>query len=232
VSTQLEERPVVRGRRERPRDRLPVNETGLESQPVRFTPGFWAVILFVSSEVMFFGALFTTYFYLRARVPDWEPVFQRCIAAHCEKPAWNSQTEIFGITLPVVAINTILLVSSSFTMQFAVNAIKKGNRQGMIRWMIPTILLGAVFLTGQAYEYTKLGFLPTNGVFAAVFFTLTGFHGAHVTGGVLMNMYVTLRAAKGHFTANRHLAVEAASIYWHFVDVVWIGLFFTIYVIG
>jgi cytochrome c oxidase subunit 3 len=232
VSTQLEERPVVRGRRERPRDRLPVNETGLESQPVRFTPGSWAVILFVSSEAMFFGALFTTYFYMRGRVADWEPIFQRCIAATCEKPHWNSTTEIFGLTLPLVAINTILLVTSSLTMQFAVNAIKKGDRTGLRNWLIPTIVLGALFLAGQGYEYTRLGFLPTNGVFAAVFFTLTGFHGAHVTGGVLMNIYVFLRASKGHFTANRHLAVEAASIYWHFVDVVWIGLFFTIYVIG
>src|SRR5687768_3296986 len=78
----------------------------------------------------------------------------------------------------------------------------------------------------------KLGFLPDNGIFAAVFFTLTGFHGAHVTGGILMNALVLLRATKGHFTAQRHLAVEAASIYWHFVDVVWIGLFTIIYIIG
>ena len=87
-------------------------------------------------------------------------------------------------------------------------------------------------ISGQVYEYTKLGFLPDNGIFAAVFFTLTGFHGAHVTGGILMNALVLFRATKGHFTAQRHLAVEAASIYWHFVDVVWIGLFTIIYIIG
>ena len=225
------ERPVFRGRRERPSERLPANETGLESQPARFTSGMWACILFVSSEAMFFGALFTAYFYLRGRVPEWEQVVQRCVA-ECEKPHWNSTTEIFGLTLPLVAINTILLVSSSFTMQFAVNAIKKGDRAGLRNWLIPTIVLGALFLTGQGYEYTRLGFLPDNGVFAAVFFTLTGFHGAHVTGGVLMNVYVFLRASKGQFTARRHLAVEAASIYWHFVDVVWIGLFATIYIVG
>lgn len=232
MSISTEERTVVRGRRERPRDRLPANETGLEAQPARFTPGMWAVILFVSSEAMFFGALFTAYFYLRGRVEAWEPIFQRCVAATCEKPAYNSTTQLFGLEIPLVAINTILLVTSSFTMQFAVNAIKKGDREAMVRWMIPTIVLGVMFLSGQGYEYTRLGFLPTNGVFAAVFFTLTGFHGAHVTGGVLMNMLVTFRAAKGQFTANRHLAVEAASIYWHFVDVVWIGLFFTIYILG
>jgi cytochrome c oxidase subunit 3 len=232
VSLRTEDRPVVRGRRERPRDRLPVNDTGRDQQPVRFTTGMWAVILFISSEVMFFGALFTAYFYLRGRVPDWEPVFQRCIAAHCEKPAFNSTTDVFGVIVPLVAINTVLLVTSSFTMQLAVNAIKKGDRAVLIRWMIPTIVLGVLFLAGQGYEYTRLGFLPTNGVFAGIFFTLTGFHGAHVTGGVLMNTYVLLRATKGQFTARRHLAVEAASLYWHFVDIVWIGLFFTIYVVG
>jgi cytochrome c oxidase subunit 3 len=175
----------------------------------------WAVILFVSSEAFFFGALFTTYFFLRARLPDWEPVFG-------EKPSWEG--------LPL--INTVLLVASSFTMQFAVNAIKKGDRTGLRNWLIPTIVLGVLFLAGQAYEYTRLGFLPRDGIFAGVFFTLTGFHGAHVTGGVIFNTIVFYRTLKGQFTARRHLAVEAASIYWHFVDVVWIGLFLTIYIVG
>src|SRR5581483_450381 len=222
MSTRLEDRPIIRGRRERPRDRLPVNETGYESQPARFTSGMWAVILFVSSEVMFFGALFTSYFYLRGRIPEWEPVFQRCASAVCEKPTY-AVDPILGVGLPT--INTIELVLSSITMQLAVNAIRKGNRTALRNWLIPTLILGIAFLVGQGYEYTQLGFLPDNGVFAAVFFTLTGFHGAHVTGGVLMNAYVFLRTSKGHFTANRHLAVEAASVYWHFVDIVWIGLF-------
>lgn len=229
MSTRLEDRPVVRGRRERPRDRLPSNETGLDSQPARFTSGMWAVILFVSSETMFFGALFTSYFYLRGRIPAWEPVFQRCAAAVCDKPTWQVDP-IFGIGLPT--INTIELVISSVTMQLAVNAIKRGDRRALRNWLIPTLVLGVLFLIGQGYEYTRLGFLPDNGVFAAVFFTLTGFHGAHVTGGVLMNSYVMTRTLKGQFTQNRHLAVEAASIYWHFVDIVWLGLFTTIYIIG
>jgi cytochrome c oxidase subunit 3 len=137
---------------------------------------------------------------------------------------------IFGIGLPT--INTVELLVSSVTMQLAVNAIKKGDRKGLRNWLIPTLVLGILFLIGQGYEYTRLGFLPNNGVFAAVFFTLTGFHGAHVTGGVLMNLYVFTRTLGGQFTKNRHLAVEAASIYWHFVDVVWIGLFYTIYILG
>ena len=231
MSTRTEDRPIVRGRRERPRDRLPANETGLEAQPGRFSHAMWACILYVSSEAMFFLALFTTYFFLRARVPEWEPIFQRCVD-ECEKPHWNSVTPIFGTPIPLVAINTVFLLASSVTMQFAVNAIKKGDTKGLRNWLIPTVLLGVWFIGGQIYEYTKLGFLPDNGIFAGVFFTLTGFHGAHVTGGILMNALVLFRATKGHFSAQRHLAVEAASIYWHFVDVVWIGLFTIIYIIG
>ena len=214
MRTTLEDRRVVRGRRTDPSDRLPPNETGLEAQPSHFSAGMWAVILFVSSEAFFFGALFTTYFFLRARLPDWEPVFG-------EKPTWEG--------LPLV--NTVLLLASSVTMQFAVNAIKRGDRSGLRNWLIPTIVLGVLFLAGQGYEYTRLGFLPRDGIFAAVFFTLTGFHGAHVTGGVLFNTIVFYRTLKGHFTARRHLAVEAASIYWHFVDVVWIAIFTLVYLI-
>ena len=230
MSVRSEERTIVRGRRERPRDRLPVNDTGYETQPGRFTHGMWAVILFISSETMFFGALFTTYFFLRGRVPEWEPVFQRC-ADVCEKPnAGVDPLPLIGLGLPTV--NTIELLLSSVTMQLAVNAIRKGDRKALRNWLIPTLVLGVLFVAGQGYEYTRLGFLPMNGIFAAVFFTLTGFHGLHVTGGVLMNSLVLFRTVKGHFTAQRHLAVEAASIYWHFVDVVWIGLFTTIYLIG
>ncbi len=228
MSYQVGERRVFRGRRERPRDRLPTSETG-GVQPARFSSGMWAAILFISSETMFFGALFTTYFFLRGRIPGWEPVFQRCVAAVCEKPTF-AVDPIFGVGLPT--INTVELLVSSVTMQLAVNAVKRGDRTALRNWLIPTLVLGVLFLIGQGYEYTRLGFLPDNGVFAAVFFTLTGFHGAHVTGGVLMNGYVLTRTLKGQFTKNRHLAVEAASLYWHFVDVVWIGLFTTIYIIG
>ncbi|HEX9270524.1 MAG TPA: cytochrome c oxidase subunit 3 [Candidatus Limnocylindria bacterium] len=217
-----QDRTVVRGRRGTPSiDRLPPNETGLEQQPTLFNSGMWAIIMFVGSEIMFFAALFTTYFYLRGRIPEWVPIFG-------EKPTWHG--ELLGLSL--VVYNTIALLSSSVTMQIAVNAIKKGDRARMIRWLIPTIVLGAAFLIGQGYEYTKLGFIPRDGVFAAVFFTLTGFHGAHVTGGVLFNSLCLYRGLRGQFSGSRHIAVEAASIYWHFVDVVWIGLFTTIYVIG
>src|SRR2546426_1821378 len=205
MRTTLEDRTVVRGRRADPADRLPPNETGLEAQPSRFSAGMWAVILFISSEAFFFGALFTTYFFLRARIPEWEPVFG-------EKPTWQVDP-ILGVGLPT--INTIELLVSSLTMQLAVNAIKKGDRRALRNWLIPTIVLGALFLIGQGYEYTRLGFLPRDGVFAAVFFTLTGFHGAHVTGGGLFNTICFYRTLKGQVTPPPHLAVQAASVYRH-----------------
>ena len=212
----MADRTIIRGRRGKPAvDRLPVNDSGYEVQPTKFNSGMWAIIMFVGSELMFFAALFTTYFYLRGRVPAWEPVFG-------EKPTW--------LGLPLV--NTIELLASSVTMQLGVNAIRKGDRRRLVMWLVPTVILGVLFLSGQAYEYTRLGFLPKDGVFAGVFFTLTGFHGAHVTGGVIFIAICLYRSLRGQFTANRHLAVEAASIYWHFVDVVWIGLFTTIYIVG
>ena len=237
------ERTIVRGRRQTVSEaRLPENRTGLEAQPARFTAGMWAIILFVSSEVMFFSALFTTYFYLRARIPEWEPIFKRCVSADCEKPRAFEDilhgnlspvpTNFFGLEIPLVLINTVVLVSSSITMQLAVNAIKHDRVRSAIRWLALTVAMGAWFVFGQGYEYLHLGFLPANGVFAAVFFTLTGFHGAHVTGGVIANALALFRTTKGHFTSRRHLLSEGASIYWHFVDIVWIGLFTTIYIVG
>jgi cytochrome c oxidase subunit 3 len=227
------ERTIVRGRRQTPSEaRLPENVTGLETQPSRFTAGMWAVILFVSSEAMFFSALFTTYFYLRARIPHWEPVFERCTAVHCEKPTWQSLTHFGDLAIPLVLINTVVLVSSSVTMQFAVSAIKKDRRRPATLWLALTVAMGTWFILGQGYEYLTLGFLPDNSIFAATFFTLTGFHGAHVTGGIVANALVLFRTTKGHFSSRRHLFFEGASIYWHFVDVVWIGLFTTIYIIG
>ncbi len=227
------ERTIVRGRRQTPSEaRLAHSESGLVVQPARFTAGMWAVILFVSSESMFFSALFTTYFYLRARIPSWEPIFQRCVAAECEKPTWNSTTNLFGVEVPLVGINTAVLVLSSIWVQLAVNAVKRDQVRAATFWLAVTVVSGIWFITGQGYEYLHLGFLPDNGVFAAVFFTLTGFHGAHVTGGIVANAIALLRTWKGHFTSRRHLYVEGASIYWHFVDIVWIGLFTTIYIVG
>src|SRR5258708_11691668 len=140
----MADRKIVRGRRgKRTVDRLGANDSGYDVQPTRFNSGMWAIIMFVGSETMFFAALFTTYFFLRGKIPAWEPVFG-------EKPTW--------LGLPLV--NTIELLTSSVTMQLAVSAIKKGDRRRLIFWLIPTVILGVAFLSCQAYEYTRLGFLP------------------------------------------------------------------------
>jgi cytochrome c oxidase subunit 3 len=172
------------------------------------------MLLFIASEVMFFGGLFATYFNARASVAgDWGP------------PPSAPELEILPIALPI----TIILVSSSFTMQFAVWAIRRGDQRKLRLWIGITLALGVAFLLGQLYDYTTLGFGIGDGIFGTTFYTLTGFHGAHVFGGTVGLTIMLARAMRGQFSARNHVAVEAVSIYWHFVDVVWIALFTTLY---
>ncbi len=170
------------------------------------------VYLFIASEAMFFGGLFAAYFNARSGQRAWPPQ---------------------GIELEVgiAAVLTVILVSSSFTMQYALRAIQHGNRVGMQRGLIVTLTLGIVFLSGQLFDYSTLGFSFGSGVYGALFFTLTGFHGAHVAGGVIAMMAMLGRAAAGQFSARHHAAVEAVAAYWHFVDLIWIGLFSTLYLL-
>ncbi len=187
--------------------------------------GMWGVILFISSEVMFFAALFTSYFYLRAQHPEWAP------PEGARPGAWPFRGEVSD-WLPT--FNTVVLLSSSFVIQYAIGRLRRGDRRTFVRLLGLTIVMGAAFLTGQGIEYSRLfreHLVPQSGLFGAIFFGLTGFHGAHVTGGVVFFLVVLWRALHGQFSAKRHLAVEAASIYWHFVDVVWLGLYSTIYVL-
>jgi len=172
------------------------------------------MLLFIASEVMFFGGLFASYFNARAiHVGAWG-------APH---PA--PELEILPIALPI----TIVLVASSFTMQFGVWAIRRGDQRAMRNWTLLTLLLGVTFLLGQVYDYTTLGFGISDGAFGTVFYTLTGFHGAHVFGGAVGLTILSARASQGQFSQQNHVAVEAISFYWHFVDVVWIALFSTLY---
>ncbi|HEY7464379.1 MAG TPA: cytochrome c oxidase subunit 3 [Candidatus Limnocylindria bacterium] len=172
------------------------------------------MLLFIASEVMFFGGLFAAYFNARASfVGEWGPV-------HPAEPL-----EIMPIALPI----TIILLSSSVTMQFGVWAIRRGDQRAMRFWTLVTLILGVIFLIGQVYDYSVLGFGIGDGVFGTVFYTLTGFHGAHVFGGTVGLTILVARASQGQFSARNHVAVEAVSIYWHFVDVVWIALFTTLY---
>jgi cytochrome c oxidase subunit III len=172
------------------------------------------MLLFIASEVMFFGGLFAAYFNARAiHTGIWAP------------PAPAEPLEILPIALPI----TIILVASSFTMQFGVWAIRRGDQRAMRNWTLLTLALGVSFLIGQIYDYTTLGFGISDGAFGTVFYTLTGFHGAHVFGGAVGLTILSARASQGQFSQQNHVAVEAISFYWHFVDVVWIALFSTLY---
>ena len=180
------------------------------------------MLLFITSEVMFFGGLFAAYFNVRANAPQWPPI----------NPATN---EAFHIAiLPLVGPATVLLIISSFTCQIGVWAIRRGDRTAFLRSFAVTLIIGIVFLIMQAIDYAELGregLTLSSGTYGTTYFTLTGFHGAHVFGGVIMLGVVLYRGMAGQFSPRHHDAVEAASLYWHFVDVVWILLFSLLYLL-
>lgn len=174
-------------------------------------------IVFLSQELMFFAGLFAMYFTARANGQSGD---------------WAEQTS--HLTVWYAAIITIILVSSSVTSQFGVFAAERGDVYGLRRWYVVTIVLGVVFLCMQAYEYAELimeGVTIQNSVFGSVFFITTGFHAAHVLAGVIAFVVVLLRVAKSKFTPAQATAAMVVSYYWHFVDVIWIGLFLIVYVI-
>jgi cytochrome c oxidase subunit 3 len=200
-----------------------VDTASLQEQPAEehHKPGgisssLLGMVLFIASEVMFFGGLFGAYFTIRSAAPTWPPEG----TPH--------------LTTLYAAVLTTILVSSSVTMQFGVWAIRRNDQRRLLLWLAVTLVLGLAFLAGQANEYRTLieeGMTLSSGVFGSTFFTLTGFHGAHVAGGAVFILIVLLRARSGQFTARYHDTVEMASYYWHFVDVVWLGLFSTIYLL-
>jgi cytochrome c oxidase subunit 3 len=182
------------------------------------------MLLFITSEVMFFAGLFAAYFNVRANAPRWPPYIPDTT------PAEQYHLEI----LPLVGPATVLLILSSFTCQFAVWAIRRGDRTGFIRNIAVTFIIGVTFLLMQATDYVALGnegITLSAGTFGTTYFTLTGFHGAHVFGGAIMLAVVLYRGLAGQFSARHHDAVEAVSLYWHFVDVVWILLFSLLYLL-
>lgn len=187
--------------------------------------GMLGFILFAASEVMFFGGLFAAYFIARADSPSWPPEELLTPA----QIASGVKLEL-EIALPLIA--TIILVSSSFVIQWAVMSIARGNRTGLIWGLFISMVLGLVFLSMQMYDYSQLPFRASDTIFGTTFFTLTGFHGAHVAGGVIFMGVILARSLAGQFSAQHHEAVEACSFYWHFVDVVWIALFATLYIFG
>jgi cytochrome c oxidase subunit 3 len=191
------------------------------------------MLLFITSEVMFFAGLFAAYFSIRASFVDtdglhrWPPTDFSGLLNPFRLTTESGQ---LNLILPA----TIILVLSSFTCQIGVNAIKRDDRRGFIRAIAVTLTMGVVFLLIQAFDYSVLyheGMTMGSGTFGTTYFTLTGFHGAHVFGGVLMLAVVLYRGMAGQFSARHHDMVEAMSLYWHFVDVVWILLFSTLYLL-
>jgi cytochrome c oxidase subunit III len=175
------------------------------------------IYLFIASEVMLFGSFFSAYFFARVVVAGGE--------------AWPPE----GFELPVylALLNTIILVTSSFTMHWALQSVKRNNRSGLVGGLALTFLLGLTFLLIQAREYTRIGFSPGDNAFASTFFGLTGLHGAHVFVGLTLLLFALVRSIRGHYgpEPERHLGVELPGIYWHFVDVMWIVVYTTVYVI-
>lgn len=209
----------------------------------------WGMSWFIFSEVMFFAAFFGTLFYVRTLAVPW-------LGGEGDKGVSNMLWQGFSAEWPLMTtpdqntfpgpkeiidpwhiplLNTILLISSSFTVTLAHKALKLNLRSRVVFWLCATIALGLVFLYFQAYEYAvaynDLGLTLNAGIYGATFFILTGFHGMHVTLGTIMLIIIFLRVLKGHFSSDKHFGFEAVAWYWHFVDVVWVGLFLFVYII-
>ncbi|MDO8691350.1 MAG: cytochrome c oxidase subunit 3 [Dehalococcoidia bacterium] len=168
------------------------------------------MLLFLLSETFLFGNLFWTYYYLRAKSPVWPP------------PG-------VALELPLIAVNTVILLSSSVVMQRAVNSAQRGNRRATWRALVVTLLLGAVFLTIKGWEWNHLAFRPWDHAYGSIFFTLTGFHGLHVLAGMALLAALTIRTLRAPSVVP--LSVEVGGLYWHFVDFIWIFVFTTLYII-
>lgn len=205
----------------------------------------WGMAWFILSEVMFFAAFFGALFYARQLSIPW--LGGEGNNAMTNELLWSGFESVWPTNGPskvggeykameawgIPALNTIILLSSGVTVTFAHWALKKQNRSKLIFWLFCTVALGALFVGLQAYEYseayTHYNLKLSTGIYGTTFFMLTGFHGLHVTIGAIMLLVMLLRAIKGHFTPKHHFAFEAAAWYWHFVDVVWLGLFIFVY---
>jgi cytochrome c oxidase subunit 3 len=187
----------------------------IANQSSRIEATVLGMFLFIASEAMLFGAFFTAYFFVRVVNP--------------EAPSWP--LEPFHLPVFVAGVNTAILVTSSFTMHWALQSIKRNNAAGLKAGLVLTFLMGLAFLFTQMVEYAHVGFTPADGAFGTIFFGLTGLHGAHVFVGLTLLLVATVRAFRGHFTAEHHHGVEIPGIYWHFVDVMWIVVYATIYLL-
>ena len=210
----------------------------------------WGMFWFIFSEIMFFFALFGTLFYVRMFAVPWlggdgdgamthqylwpEFAADWPLMVNPDNETFKGAAEIIDpFHLPL--LNTLLLVASSITLTIAHHALRKDERTKVKVWLFLTLILGFAFLFFQVEEYmtayNDLGLTLNAGIYGSTFFLLTGFHGAHVTLGAIMLTVMLFRIYKGHFEAEKHFGFEAASWYWHFVDVVWVGLFIFVYLI-
>jgi cytochrome c oxidase subunit 3 len=172
------------------------------------------MLLFIASETMLFGAFFTALFFVRvvAQPQHWPP-------------------EGFHLPVFVAGINTAILLTSSFTMHWALQSIKRGNRVGLQAGLVLTFAMGLTFLLTQVIEYTRLGWAWHENAFTTTFYGLTGLHGAHVFVGLTLLSMAAIRSFRGHYTPEHHHGVELPGIYWHFVDVMWIVVYTTVYLL-
>jgi cytochrome c oxidase subunit III len=206
----------------------------------------WSMSWFIFSEVMFFAAFFGALYWARVHAlpmlgnldhqllwPDFKAIWPSAGGGVTASPAGTVEAFSTIGPWPLPTINTALLLTSGVTLTIAHHALIANQRGKTIFWMWVTVILGATFVGVQAFEYVHayrdLNLKLSSGIFGSTFFMLTGFHGFHVLVGMLMLLFITLRLMKGHFTPERHFGFEGAAWYWHFVDVVWLGLYFLVY---
>ena len=182
------------------------------SRGSQISMGLLGMIIFIGSEIMLFASFFTAFFFVRF--------------THTHYPFGD-----FEIPTDSTAINTAILISSSFTMHWALVSVRYNRRFGLVVGLGLTLFLGLMFLALQMHEYHALGFVPSDGAFPSTFFALTGLHGLHVLVGATLLTIAFLRSIRGHYSAAEHLGLEVTGLYWHFVDVVWILLFTVVYVL-
>ncbi|MDR7295673.1 cytochrome c oxidase subunit 3 [Pelomonas aquatica] len=227
------------------REAIHESETGLYSD--RIDVSFrWSMGWFIFSEVMFFAAFFGALFWARVYSvptlgslenallwPDFKAIWPSTAAGFTAAPGGTVEPFSTIGPWPLPTLNTALLLTSGVTLTIAHHALIAGQRAKTIAFMWITVLLGLVFLFVQGFEYAHaykdLNLKLSSGIFGSTFFMLTGFHGFHVFVGMLMLLFITIRLMKGHFTPERHFGFEGAAWYWHFVDVVWLGLYVVVY---
>lgn len=226
-------------------DAIRESESGLYSDRIDMSYR-WSMGWFIFSEVMFFAAFFGALYWARVHSvpslgslensllwPDFKALWPSTSPGATASPAGTVEAFSTIGPWPLPTINTALLLLSGVTLTIAHHALIAGNRAKTIAYMWATVLLGVVFLIVQGYEYVHayrdLNLKLSSGIFGSTFFMLTGFHGFHVFVGMLMLLFITLRLQKGHFTPERHFGFEGAAWYWHFVDVVWLGLYVVVY---